>query len=549
MVQTDRAAPVGSGFVAGDFAAEEIYGTAIDRINRTADLGTIVGNRAAVDVYSAALIGLKRTIQEDRAAIAIGFIAGNFAAVHIKDTVDVVQCDGAAATVSSMAAGNFSTVHIHRTVMKVNSCSAPAVVCAIDGAAAHAVAEDEARILPHLNLLGTVACKGLAVQAQIQRLSAWDFQVALDRDVIRQADIGGIIVTIIDGRSAVPRLICHIRMGGVVAHIGIAAADAMGVRRNISRRGDRTGDGRGFADAIFGQLDRHREAAVGAALIGIAARLCRNHITNGDLAVAVGNVNRPDLSGGPCGKRGLCVRFRHGDRKALRQRVDQLVDLRRNADMGIHVWFRCSAFGFTLLSKLLHACEINACSLVELLRICTGEIDRINEVQHRRIAAEVLCVEDCLRRQKCKCISESKARLICTHGQADVTVKRKRIHVNTVLRICAGHRHGCGLICRRVYFKPAAPSGFAQVDHAWAAANILGRTELHAAVHAEVDIALCVEQTIVVGIRHHKAIVQIEGIRTVIIVGEAVFQDICLIALTDSDAVQPNVVIGGVVNE
>ena len=115
--------------------------------------------------------------------------------------------------------------------MKVNSCSAPAVVCAIDGAAAHAVAEDEARILPNLNLLGTVACKGLAVQAQIQRLSLSYFQAILNRDVIRQADICGVIVTIIDGRSAVPRLICHIRMGGVVAHIGIAAADTMGVRR------------------------------------------------------------------------------------------------------------------------------------------------------------------------------------------------------------------------------------------------------------------------------------------------------------------------------
>ena len=143
MVQTDRTAAVGSCNVAGDFATEEIYGAAIDRINRAADLGTIVGNRAAVEIHSAALFGLKRTIQEDCAAIAIGFVAGNFAAVHIKDTVDVVQCDGAAATVSSMAAGDFSAVHIHRTVIKVNSCSAPAAVCAINGAAARAVAEDE----------------------------------------------------------------------------------------------------------------------------------------------------------------------------------------------------------------------------------------------------------------------------------------------------------------------------------------------------------------------------------------------------------------------
>ena len=127
--------------------------------------------------------------------------------------------------------------------MKVNSCSAPAVVCAIDGAAARAVAEDEVRILPHLNLLGTVACKGLAVQAQIQRLSLSYFQAFLDRDAIRQADIGGVIVTIIDGRSAVPRLICHIRMACVVAHIGIAAAGAMGVRRRCAcGNGDIPGD-------------------------------------------------------------------------------------------------------------------------------------------------------------------------------------------------------------------------------------------------------------------------------------------------------------------
>ena len=369
MVQTDRTAAVDSGFVAGNFAAEEIYGAAIDRINRAAELGTIVFDRAAVEIHSAALVALKRTIQEDRAGIAIGFVAGNFAAVHIKDTVDVVQCDGAAATVSSMAAGNFSAVHIHRTVMKVNSCSAPAAICAIDGAAARAVAEDEVRILPHLNLRGTVACKGLAVQAQIQRLSRFYFQVALDRDVIRQADIGGIIVTIIDGRSAVPRLIYHISMGGVVAHIGIAAADAMGVRRcRVRRRGDRTGDGRGFADAVFGQLDRHREAAVRAALVGFAARYCRNHITNGNLAVAGGNVARPDLSGGPCGKRDLCVRLRHGDRKALRQRVAQSVDLRRNADMGVHTVVSV----IVLRCKLLHAIELGADSLVELLRICAG---------------------------------------------------------------------------------------------------------------------------------------------------------------------------------
>ena len=435
MVQTDRTAAVDSGFVAGNFAAEEIYGAAIDRINRAAELGTIVFDRAAVEIHSAALVALKRTIQEDRAGIAIGFVAGNFAAVHIKDTVDVVQCDGAAATVSiGIAAGDFSTVHIHRTVMKVYSCSAPAAVCAIDGAAARAVAEDEVRILPHLNLRGTVACKGLAVQAQIQRLSLSYFQAFLDRDVIRQVDIGGIIVTIIDGRSAVPRLIYHIRMARVVTHIGIAAADAMGVRRNIRRRGDRTGDGRGFADAVLGQLDRHREAAVRAALVGFAARYCRNHITNGDLAVAGGNVTRPDFSGCPCGKRGLCVRFRHGDRKALRQRVAQSVDLRRNADMGIHVWFRCSAFGFTLLSKLLHACEISAYSLVELLRISAVGIDRINEVQHRTtVFIAVLCVEDCLRRQKRNCVTIRKARrILCAHSQADVAVECKRSHINPI---------------------------------------------------------------------------------------------------------------------
>ena len=431
MVQTDRTAAVDSGFVAGNFAAEEIYGAAIDRINRAAELGTIVFDRAAVEIHSAALVALKRTIQEDRAGIAIGFVAGNFAAVHIKDTVNVVQCDGAAATVSSMAAGNFSAVHIHRTVMKVNSCSAPAAICAIDGAAARAVAEDEVRILPHLNLRGTAACKGLAVQAQIQRLSRFYFQVALDRDVIRQADIGGIIVTIIDGRGAVPRLIRHIRMGGVVTHSSIAAADAMGVRRcRVRRRGDRTGDGRGFADAIFGQLDRHREAAVRAALVGFAARYCRNHITNGDFAVAGGNVALPDFSGGPCGKRGLCVRLRHGDRKALRQRVDQSVDFRRNADMGVHTVVSV----IVLRCKLLHAIELGADSLVELLRICAGKYYFGNAVQHRTtVFIAVLCVEDCLRRQKRNCVTIRKARrILCTHSQADVAVECKRSHINPI---------------------------------------------------------------------------------------------------------------------
>ena len=410
--------------------ATNVHHTAVNSDGRIAFFGdgkcciTGDGNFASCFDFNSSTLGTHSAAENvDRTVGKDGFgIAADFAAVHIEESTGI-HLDRSFIIVGAA---------LHRATVEVQGTAV------LDGVAAAALGDKTTLILRAvtdvqcstcLNLDRAPAPTGLGVylmtvEAQINR--AGDIQISVHQNIVRQI-IAARAGDLAKRADAGPR---HIRMARVVAHSSIAAADAMDVRRNIRRRGDRTGDGRGFADAIFGQRDRHREAAVRAALVGFAARYCRNHITNGDLAVAGGNVALPDFSGGPCGKRGLCVRLRHGDRKALRQRVDQSVDFRRNADMGVHTVVSV----IVLRCKLLHAIELGADSLVELLRICAGTYYFGNAVQHRTtVFIAVLCVEDCLRRQKRNCVTIRKARrILCTHSQADVAVECKRSHINPI---------------------------------------------------------------------------------------------------------------------
>ena len=411
--------------------ATNVHHTAVNSDGRIAFFGdgkcciTGDGNFASCFDFNSSTLGTHSAAENvDRTVGKDGFgIAADFAAVHIEESTGI-HLDRSFIIVGAA---------LHRATVEVQGTAV------LDGVAAAALGDKTTLILRAvtdvqcstcLNLDRAPAPTGLGVylmtvEAQINR--AGDIQISVHQNIVRQI-IAARAGDLAKRADAGPR---HIRMARVVAHSSIAAADAMGVRRcRVRRRGDRTGDGRGFADAVFGQLDRHREAAVRAALIGIAARYCRNHITNGNLAVAGGNVALPDFSGCPCGKRDLCVRLRHGDRKALRQRVDQLVDLRRNADMGEHTIVSV----IVLRCKLPHAFEFIADSLVELLRICAGKYYFGNAVQHRTtVFIAVLCVEDCLRRQKRNCVTIRKARrILCTHSQADVAVECKRSHINPI---------------------------------------------------------------------------------------------------------------------
>ena len=153
----------GASLVVGKCAAFDIHRAAADRIQRTTKTGSIVFDRAAVDIYGAAIYSaagcviIKNAIYEDRSAIAGGLIVGELAAVHMEDTVFIVQRNGAAAS-GCIASGDSSSIHIHRAFIEVDAHSAPAGGCCLNGAAACAVAEDELGIFLHHDLRGAVAC-------------------------------------------------------------------------------------------------------------------------------------------------------------------------------------------------------------------------------------------------------------------------------------------------------------------------------------------------------------------------------------------------------
>ena len=73
--------------------------------------------------------------------------------------------------------------------------------------------------------------------------------------------------------------------------------------------------------------------------------------------------------------------------------------------------------------------------------------------------------------------------------------------------------------------------------------------EFHVAVNAQVDIALGVEQFLIVRGGYDKAVMQEEGTRGLIIGREAVAKDVGFISLAHTHAVKPDVVIHRVINE
>ena len=73
--------------------------------------------------------------------------------------------------------------------------------------------------------------------------------------------------------------------------------------------------------------------------------------------------------------------------------------------------------------------------------------------------------------------------------------------------------------------------------------------EFHVAVDAQVDVALGVEQALIVRGGHDKAVMQEESVRGLIIGCESVAEDVGFISLAHAHAVKPDVVIHRIVNE
>ena len=228
-------------FIAGDGAAGHIDGAAGSGEKRAAILGRVVPDNAAVHIKIAA--GSVRLVcgevLENSAAVVPAVVAGNFAAVHVEYTLDIIQRNGsAAATFGDFAAGELAAEHIQGAFVEVDAGAAPNVFRrSLEGSAALTVAEDKPSAVFDLNFSGTVAGEGLSVQAQVKRF-AIHRQMSAERGVVRQVNIGG-IVGIWNAARTVPRRIDRIGMTGMVARCDVAAAIAMGVvslQREISTR-------------------------------------------------------------------------------------------------------------------------------------------------------------------------------------------------------------------------------------------------------------------------------------------------------------------------
>ena len=223
--------------IAGDGAAGHVDGAAGGGEECAAVLGGVILDGAAVHIESAAgsVRLVCREILENSAAVVPAVVAGNFAAVHIEYAILVIQSDGsAAATFSDFAAGEIAAEHVQRAVVEVNTHTAPTRGSTLDGTAALAVTEDKASAVFDLNLICTVAGVGLAVQTQIKR-RAVHHQIAVDGGIACQIDVGDVICIGNAGR-AVPRLIGHVGMAGMIPRRDAASADAVLVL--ICQQGD-----------------------------------------------------------------------------------------------------------------------------------------------------------------------------------------------------------------------------------------------------------------------------------------------------------------------
>ena len=173
---------------------------------------------------------------ENGTAVVIAVVAGDFATVHIEYALLVIQSDGsAAAFAGDFAAGELAAEHIQRAGIKVNAGTAPDTLRrALKGAATLTVAENKSTAVFDLDFSSIVAGKRLAVQAQVKGFTVHR-QMTADGGVACQIDVGG-IVRIRNAVRAVPRLIGHVGMAGMIPRRDAASADAVLVL--ICQQGD-----------------------------------------------------------------------------------------------------------------------------------------------------------------------------------------------------------------------------------------------------------------------------------------------------------------------
>ena len=274
------------------------------------------------------------------------------------------------------------------------------------------------------------------------------------------------------------------------------------------------------------------------------------HIAHDNRAVIFGDaLDLPDFAQHPSGKAALFVGIGHRDGEGIGQAVHELAHHRGDADMGEHPVNRIRiTVHLARRREGVYLHEAATLVLIELLGIRAGKIDGLDGVSHRRVIAPRNGVEHRLRRGEGHRVAEGKG-AVGADLQRDVALERKRGHVDAVLRVFAGHRNGCRSTLGRINLEVATAARRTQVDDTRARADVLGRLELHIAVDAQVDVALRVEQFLIVRGGHDKAVMQKEGVRGLIIGCESVAEDVGFISLAHAHAVKPDVVIHRVVNE
>ena len=263
-------------FIAGDGAAGHVDGAAGGGEERTAVLGRVILNRAAVHIEGAA--GDVRLIliifPENGAAIVFAIVVGNLTAVHVEHAILVIQSDGAAAaTAGDLTAGELAAEHIKGACVEVDAGAAPDVLCrTFDCAAALTVAENKVATFSDLNLTAAIAGERLAIQTQVKCFS-YHLQMSATGSIPRQVNAGG-IVGVGNVACAVPRRICHVGMARMSARTDTAPAKTVRMRRLNRRRlviGRRLDCDLGFcrSGGFLCRFSRFR------LLLGFLLRVCR----------------------------------------------------------------------------------------------------------------------------------------------------------------------------------------------------------------------------------------------------------------------------------
>ena len=223
--------------IPGDGAAGHVDGAAGGGEECAAVLGGVILDGAAVHIEIAAgsVRLVFREVLENGAAVVPAIVVGNLTAVHVEHAILVIQSDSSAAAITgNFAAGELAAVHIQSAVVEVDAHAAPTRGSALDGAAALTVAENKSTAVFDLDFSSIVAGKRLAVQAQVKGFAVHR-QMTADGGVACQIDVGG-IVRIRNAVRAVPRLIGHVGMAGMIPRRDAASADAVLVL--ICQQGD-----------------------------------------------------------------------------------------------------------------------------------------------------------------------------------------------------------------------------------------------------------------------------------------------------------------------